>query len=284
MEKSKSILSAIKFSLPNLTKTEKRIADYILSDPKSVINLSLMELSEKTNSGQATIIRFCKNLGTSGYSEFKLMLAAERPEANDTPVEINITSESGMQSIVDCVFHLNTQILEDTRKLVTKDYNKAFDAIYNANKICFFGLGDAMIPCLYANIKFRRLGYTCYCDTDADMQIINACNMGKGDVAIAVSYSGNTRHVVKALNIAQSNGATTISITKSVKSNLTLYSDICLYTALSDTSVGKEIIARRISEQAVLETLYVAVAAKLQKKADHKNMKTQLAMLINKME
>jgi len=106
--------------------------------------------------------------------------------------------------------------------------------------------------------------------------------MKKGDVAIAISHSGNTRQVVDAMKIAKEAGATTICITKREKSELSVYCDIKLFTATPDISVGQEIVARRISEHAILEALYFGVLQHDEVKKSKKIKTTSQAMRVNK--
>ena len=66
------------------------------------------------------------------------------------------------------------------------------------------------------------------------------------------------------MRIAKEQGATTICITKAGKSELTKYSDIVLYNVTTDSTVDKEIIARRVAEQAMLDAIYVGVMQKME--------------------
>ena len=171
-----------------------------------------------------------------------------------------------MGEIVESAFKLNILNLKKTLEVASiEEYESACDAIVSADKIVFFAIGDAMFPCSYASLRFRRIGYDCCADSDADMQIVNACNMKPGDVAVAISHSGRTKQVVEAMRIAKERGAVTICITKAGKSELTKYSDIVLYNVTTDTTVDKEVIARRVAEQAMLDAIYMGVMQKMDK-------------------
>lgn len=53
------------------TPAEKRVADYILTSPSSVILLTSTRLAKKIQVSEATVIRFASRLGFSGFSELK---------------------------------------------------------------------------------------------------------------------------------------------------------------------------------------------------------------------
>lgn len=260
----RNVLATLEFLFPSLTQAEKRAAKYILASPKEVVKLPLQKLAKRCECGEATVIRLCKTVGVSGYTEFKQMLSKQLRNPPERDDSLKLDNNHNMGEIVESVFKLNIFNLRKTLEVAAiEEYERACNAINGANKLVFFAIGDAMFPCSYASLRFRRIGFDCYADSDADMQIVNACNMKKEDVAIAISHSGRTKQVVEAMKIAKENGATTICFTKAGKSELTKYSDIVLYNVTIDTSVDKEVIARRVAEQAMLDAIYMGVLQKM---------------------
>lgn len=67
----------IKEHYPLLTKSEKKVADLILTSGKTIIYSTMSDIKEKTKVGDATIIRFCQKLGFSGFSDLKIEIAKE---------------------------------------------------------------------------------------------------------------------------------------------------------------------------------------------------------------
>lgn len=76
------ILNTISSLQSSLTKTEKKIAAVILSQPELLSQCSLSEVSKHLDVGEATFIRFCRTLGFKGYTDFKLELAIELATQN----------------------------------------------------------------------------------------------------------------------------------------------------------------------------------------------------------
>ena len=265
IENGRNILATTKFLLPSLTSAEKRVAEFVLASPKEVTRMSLKKLSKRCECGEVTIVRLCKTIGVSGYAELKILLESQLKMPPMKDDFVHLSAGKGMGEIVARVFELNILNLRRTLEVAAiEEYENACKAIVAAGKLCFFAIGDAMFPCSYASLRFRRIGFDCYADSDADIQIVNACNMRKGDVAIAISHSGRTKQVVEAMRIAKERGAVTICITKAGKSELTRHSDIVLYNVTTDTTVDKEIIARRVAEQAMMDALYMGVLQKME--------------------
>lgn len=71
------INSMIEASYPKFTKTEIQIAEFILSNP-DISKLTLSEMAQLLNVGEATIVRFCRKLKFQGYQDFKFTFMLEK--------------------------------------------------------------------------------------------------------------------------------------------------------------------------------------------------------------
>ena len=60
-----------------LTKSENKLANYIATHTEHVIYDTIKSLGTATNTGDATIVRLCKKLGYSGFSDLKIALAQD---------------------------------------------------------------------------------------------------------------------------------------------------------------------------------------------------------------
>jgi DNA-binding MurR/RpiR family transcriptional regulator len=259
---SSQLFAKLRLQLPALAKAERRAAEYILDHQDELYQQNLQELAGCAACSQAAIIRMCKAIGLDGFKQLKAELGRQNGESNELFPDNSAGAEASgpsMANVLKEVFSYNVRSLQDTFALYTGEYEKALKAILKAGQLAFFSIGNASMPCQYAYMMFRRIGYYCTADIDPDIQMLDAANLGKGDVAIAVSHTGQTRHVVAATELAQRNGATTICITKNAKSPLTKVSDIHLFTATIDASHNMELVARRIAEYAILEAFYHAV-------------------------
>ena len=60
-----------------LTKKESQIADYVLNNFREVCFMTSTELAEKLQISHSSVIRFTKDLGYSGYTEFQRAIRAQ---------------------------------------------------------------------------------------------------------------------------------------------------------------------------------------------------------------
>ena len=84
------------------------------------------------------------------------------------------------------------------------------------------------------------------------------------------------------MKIAKERGATTISITRRERSPLLQYSDITLLISAHDLTIGRDKITRRISDQLILEALYLGYESRLTGSSREKLRVTQNAIDTNK--
>ena len=70
-----NILESMTEEYNSLTRSGKKLADYIFVNTTSVQYMSITSLAENCGVSEATITRFCRGLGLSGYNDFKLALA-----------------------------------------------------------------------------------------------------------------------------------------------------------------------------------------------------------------
>ena len=276
------LLVRIKFQLPSLPRAEKIVAEELLENPEAIIDMTLAGMARETGSCEASIIRFCRRMGFNGYTELKHAFMKAVGEGGEVQSE-EIKNQDDMRTILKKVFQSNIQTLNDTLSLATDNYDKALDALLKAKSIHFFGTGDAFSVCQLAFMKFNRLGVSGSAHSDVMLQLIAAANMKQGDVAFAVSYEGRSRNIVDAMRIAKEMGAVTICITKMNKSPMLKYTDINLFTSISDLTIGRDKVTRRVSDQAILDALYLGYITKCGQNTSKYLKKVQNAIDCNKM-
>lgn len=250
MENQNDIFVKVKFLYPSLTKTEKKIAAYITDHTEETCNSSLEEFAASMQCSDASVLRFCRKLNQNGFVELKQSLLYKIPSKEAV---YEITKQDSGREIFEKIVTNYKQSLDDTLALCDDNFEKAMEAFKEADCIAFFGVGDAWPVCEYAQFKMQRVGVKSYAYSDLAMSLATASMLGKRDLAIGISFSGETKLVIDALRVARHNGAKTICITHFDKCRLTKYADYKIFTATQDYTVGNDIIARRTAEFAIVD-------------------------------
>ncbi len=242
----------------NLKNAEKKAVDYLLDHPDTITSLTVSEFAEKAGCSEATIVRFSKRLGYEGYPELKKDFIAFANSGN--PVEYNgILAEDTPIDIMQKVFESSISALQDTLNIINEDnFIQAVNFVSTAEKIVFTGLGDAGVVAMEGYQKFLRGGKLSFYSPDQDINLINASQLGKSDILVAISHSGRTKAVIDMVKVAKEKGAAVISITNFPVSVLTKKSDIVLQTAVFTKSVSGEVISKRLTALCIVESLYLA--------------------------
>ena len=68
-------LAIINDRYDRLTKTEKKVADFVLKCPRKVLFMSIMDLSECCGVSDTSVFRFCQKMNLEGIREFKVRLS-----------------------------------------------------------------------------------------------------------------------------------------------------------------------------------------------------------------
>lgn len=262
----------------SLTKKEKEIADYILNN-SNVIYMSITELADACKVGETTIIRFCKKIGTSGYQEFKLMLAREMVNPEDD-VHENISLLDSITEIIKKTTQSNIMAIQDTAQVISSaQLDKAVDSILDADKVDIYGVGASAFTAGDAKYKFMRIGINAEAISDPHIQSMSAVNLTNKSVAIGISFSGSTKDTVDSLTLAKRAGAFTIAITNYERSPITKVADAVLLTSAKETPLRSGALTSKIAQLHVLDILYTVLAIRKREKTYEMLNKTAEAVL-----
>ena len=254
-------------AMRELSASERRIADFLLANPEKVVALSITEVADASDTSESTVVRFCHHIGYSGFQDIKIAIAQSEVPSLQVMYE-GITEESTIPEIKKQVFLSSIDAMQDTLKILSdEELERAVEALYEANKIDIYGMGGSYVIAEDARHKFLKIGLRCQTYCDSHLQIISASQLGKGDVAIGISYSGSSKDVLEAMELAKKNQATTICITHMAKSPILRYSDIALCVTAKDMMFRSDGIVSRMAQLAIIDVLYSSVGLKIGKKA-----------------
>ncbi|WP_125154819.1 MurR/RpiR family transcriptional regulator [Clostridium rectalis] len=251
--------------LKDLSPSEKKIGKFILENPKMISQLSIGELAQMSGSSEATVVRFCKILGFNGYKDFKVSIikdVANMGEDIDEEQYTDVEPGDPLDIIMENISYNNKKSIDNTLEILSEDQiKKSVKAIITAERIDFYGIGASYIIALDALQKFSRINKVVSAYPDTHMQIASASNMKYGDVAIAISYSGETKDTYDSIRVAKECGATTISITKYGQNSISELCDINLFVSAPEITIRSGAMSSRIAQLNVVDMLFAGVAS-----------------------
>jgi DNA-binding MurR/RpiR family transcriptional regulator len=242
----------------NLKTAERKAADFLLSEPEMIPSLNTAEYSLRAGCSQATIVRLAKKLGYKGYPELKEDFENLFRDAPKSAYE-GITIDDTPIGILRKIFEASTAALADTLNVINQDsFRQAVESMLAADSLMFCGVGDAALVAQEAYQRWTRVGQTCYCATDPDLQLIHASRLEPGDVLVAISHTGRSKSVLNVVREAELVRATVIALTNFPVSPLAKRAGIILQTAVFTAFAGDEVMSKRITELCIIEGLFAS--------------------------
>ncbi len=249
--------------LDQLAPSEARVAHYLLDHFQEIIGQPIDQVAAACQTSKTTVVRLCKQLGYKGYKALSIALSFDLARGEGSRISYqDITPGDNLHTIIEHVSqHTQAAIADTLRVLSEEDLARAVDAIDQAERVDFYGVGTSALVALDAQQKFQRMCKDTQTNLDPHVQVVTASRLRPGDVAVFFSYSGETEDVLDTLAVARSHGATAISVTRYGANRLSRQADIPLYVASSEMLVRSAAMTSRIAMMHVVDIIYSAVAA-----------------------
>lgn len=263
-------ITLIESFYPSLTKSEKKVADYIIDQKDQVLYQSLSDMANHIQVGEATIVRFCYKLGFEGVQDLKFSISREddlfKNQTYDNYID---TIESNIQKVVH-----ETKLVLDPQSLT-----QVIDCLYQCEQVYLFGSGASGLATLEAESRLLRIGKITKSVIDSHYQLMHAALCTSKTCVIAISLSGSTIETVEAAQIAKENGAKVIVLTNYIQSPLAKIADLILLTAGKENPLDGGSLVAKISQLYVIDLICTGYALKQKKKAQNAKELTARATL-----
>ncbi|WP_245804734.1 MurR/RpiR family transcriptional regulator [Halobacillus hunanensis] len=252
-------LAMLRSVVSDLPTSEQKIANYILSTPETVVTMTVKQLAEQSKTSSAAVIRLCKSLDLKGFQELKMRIAGD-VQKQSTSEYRDINEGESVHHIIGQMTQNGIEIIKETEEMLRlEDVEEAVATIHEAGSIHLFGIGASGLVAADGQQKFLRAGRYVFCLQDPHMAYTTLSNAKEKDVAIAVSFSGETNEVIQFLRLAKKNGMKTISITKYGSSTISQLADIPLYTsATQEAMIRSAATSSRLAQLHVVDILFMS--------------------------
>jgi RpiR family transcriptional regulator, carbohydrate utilization regulator len=254
-------LTTLRGTIPGLSPVLKRIGAYVVANPEAVIYHSVTELAEQTDSSEGSVIRFCRELGFSGFQEFKLSVAvALNSEADGRFPEDDLGAST---EPVEAIAGRAMNALQDTMRLHdARVTDEVASRILSASRIEVYGVAASAIVGKYFAYKLIRLGLAAQGYDDPHLAAMSASNLDETAVAIGISSSGSTLDTIHALRTARDAGAFTVAVVNRLKSPIHRVAMRSLLASPPESPLTGGDTMSKISQMFLLEVLFHTIAAR----------------------
>jgi len=261
-----SIQTTIATAIETLPPSLARIARIVGENPSIVVDRTINELAAECDTSVASVVRFCRAIGASGYAALRVSLAAELGRESAQLAEprgfgSEISAADSLREATAKIAALERLAIEET--IDNLDYDaleSAVDAIDHAERILLFGVGASRLAADDLGHKLLRIGRSAIVLSDAHEASAAAALTATRSVAIGFSNSGTTLETLRFLQTARATGTTTIGITGSADTPLPRDADHVLLTRARESRFRAGAMVSRIAQLALVDALFIGVA------------------------
>ena len=224
-----SVIENIKHNFEELFPAEKKTAQYILDHLEEVTLLNISQLAKKAHASEASIVRMAKHLGYNDFFQMRLLLSNDVAQKdsdmlNNAPL---LTSEKIFSACANRIRSLSSFIS-------TNDLLCAAKLICEARICHIIGAGNTIPIASDLGFRLQRNGQSCMYSSLPEQYFNNIALGDSSDLVIAISRSGASTQVLKALSLAKKKEMKILVITADPNSQIMDFSDAILQ--INDTN------------------------------------------------
>jgi len=252
-------IDQIRQAMPQMRKSEVKVAEYVLNNVDAVIHMRIVDLAQEAQVSEPTIVRFCRALGVNGFQAFKVRMAQSNT-VHHSLGQFAIAEDDTSADIIKKIFDTSiNQIITTRNFLHSSQVAAAVDALSKSKRVEFYGFGASGAVAMDAMHKFFRLQFSTVAYSDPHMQCMSAVTLQKDDVVVAISQSGRTKDLLHAMDMAQQQGAHVISLSPP-NTPVSDLADLPIHVDINEDTDVFTPMTSRIAHLLVIDCLAVGVA------------------------
>ncbi|AWI06310.1 MurR/RpiR family transcriptional regulator [Clostridium drakei] len=269
-----NLFTTIRSRYNTLSKIQKNIADYILSNKNEAVRLTISDLAQKCSVSEPTVIRFINKLDYNSYQTFRIDMAGELSKENTTAASSsiiniadgyqNIEASDSIETVKQKVVSSAACAINDLNNIINiEDLNTAVNLILNSDSILFYGSGGSSVIAMDAYHKFMRIGKRVSFDINSHFSLIKTSHLKADDVVVLISHTGESREVLECAENAKKAGCKIIGITSYLNSSLAKISDVSLFSSTYDLKYYTDAMVSRLIQLVILDMIFISVSLKM---------------------
>jgi DNA-binding MurR/RpiR family transcriptional regulator len=264
--KSFGILDRIKTYQSQMPVSMAKIATVLLDNPRAPLELSITDLAESAGTSAASVTRFCRMIGYSGYSALRVGIAEDVGRGGAQAAWIadigrSFGSNDPPEEIERALLNSHVLSLQTTVGLLDlPTASRVAAAIVKSRHVDVYGVGGSALTALEVEARLYRIGINVHPWSEVHNGLTSAAILDHRCVAIGISNTGRTDETIQMLTVARDAGAHTVAITGNPESPLAKVAQDVLIAASPDGYLQPADLSARHCQLFVVDLLYLLVA------------------------
>ena len=208
----------------DLTKSEKRIANFLRKNQEESAFLSAGEIASRMELSEATLVRFARSLGFSSYPAMRTVLQANfrrrgthsarlRGRLNDMR-----DGDDMFERLTATEIDFLTQALDSIKR---EELNKAVEIMHEHDRVFVFGLGPSVSLVDLLELRLRRFGREVVPLTSSGREFLEYLTMmEENDLLFVICFFDQNPALKLVIDYANKVGATIIMLTDTLEAIL----------------------------------------------------------------
>ncbi|AKF37188.1 MurR/RpiR family transcriptional regulator [Yersinia enterocolitica] len=267
-----SSLLRIRQLYPTLAQNDRKLADFLLTNPEQARHLSSQKLAQQTGVSQSAVVKFAQKLGYKGFPALKQALS-EIVAAPEQAVTLHnqILSTDSLKTVGEKLLAEKAAALRATLDINSEQrLTDALDMLRSARRVILTGLGASGLVAKDLAYKLLKIGVMAVSETDMHAQLAAVQALDSRDLLLAISFSGERREINLAAEEAQRCGAKVLALTSFTPNSLQQRADHCLYTISEEPAIRSAAISSSTAQYALTDLLFMAMIQQdLESAQDH---------------
>ncbi len=267
-----SSLLRIRQLYPTLAQNDRKLADFLLTNPEQARHLSSQKLAQQTGVSQSAVVKFAQKLGYKGFPALKQALS-EIVAAPEQAVTLHnqILSTDSLKTVGEKLLAEKAAALRATLDINSEQrLTDALDMLRSARRVILTGLGASGLVVKDLAYKLLKIGVMAVSETDMHAQLAAVQALDSRDLLLAISFSGERREINLAAEEAQRCGAKVLALTSFTPNSLQQRADHCLYTISEEPAIRSAAISSSTAQYALTDLLFMAMIQQdLESAQDH---------------
>ena len=230
MLNTQDMIQRLNLSGSRLSKSHRRIAEYILQHYDKAVFMTAAKLGEMVNVSESTVVRFAVALGYEGYPELQQALQELVRHRLTATQRFEMSSDISQEEVLSTVLKADMQNIRSTIDGIDNAaFLRAVQVISGARRIYILGLRSAAPLAQFAGYYLHYIFDDVRVVAAGSTDVFEAISrIEASDVLLGISFPRYSSRTIEAMSFARSRHAQVIGLTDGPMSPLHEVADICL--------------------------------------------------------
>lgn len=224
-------LDRIRFRMPSLSKTQKKIAAFILEHYDEVSFSTSATVSQNCQVSESSVIRLATALGYAGYTEMQRALQdlLKSQLSMSNRLDLMTAQVTDSDSVMEMVLQKGIEGIHRTLlSLNRQSFRQAVELLARAKRVFLFGSRSSFSLIHFFALELRWIRDNVFAVNTQEPVFDALSCLQEGDVFLVISMPRYLRTTTKAIALAHEAGIPTIAITDRTSSPVIPYATVPL--------------------------------------------------------